>query len=155
MIHVLFPLGIRLSTILAVLAFVGLAAVRRDKLPLIAGLLWVTTFEAVFQIASLIMGRLPIGLYPPVIFLTVAAVTVLLVGGRVKPDWRFLAAALLVIAIWMATGFHLNGHQDGLVSLHTRIPDVDPTAELLNEAAKTLWAFAYLLPLLQRTRTPL
>lgn len=151
MIHVLFPLGIRLSTIVAILAFAGLAVARRDTLPLIAAWLWVTTFEAVFQIASLIMDRLPLGLFPPIVFLSVAAVTLPLVGRKVKPDWRFLAAALLVIAVWMATGFHLNGHQHGLFSLHTRIPHVDVAAEFFNVAAKTLWALAYFMPLLHRT----
>ena len=151
MIHVLFPLGIRLSTILAALAFAGLAVAGRDKLPLIAGWLWVTTFEAVFQIASLIMDKLPLGLFPAVFFLILAAVTLPLLGRKVKPDWRFLAAALLVIVVWMTTGFHLNGHQHGLFSLHTRIAHLDGTAEFFNEAAKTLWALAYLLPLLPRT----
>jgi hypothetical protein len=55
----------------------------------------------------------------------------------------------------MATGFHLNGHQHGLFSLHTRIPHLDGTAEFFNVAAKTLWALAYLVPLLHRKgRTP-
>jgi hypothetical protein len=150
-IHVLFPLGIRLSTILAASAFAGLAVARRDTLPLIAGWLWVTTFEAVFQIASLIMNRLPLGLFPAVFFLVVAAITLPLVGRKVTPDWRFIAAALLVLVVWMATGFHLNGHQHGLFSLHTRVPHIDPMAEFFNEAAKTLWALAYFLPLLQLT----
>ena len=150
MIHVLFPLGIRLSTILAALAFVGLAVARRDKLPLIAGWLWVATFEAAFQIASLIMDRLPLGLVTPIVFLTLAVVTLFSTRGKVMPDWRYLAAALVVLAVWMATGFHLNGHQHGLFSLHTRIPDFDVTAEVLNESAKTLWALGYFLPLLRR-----
>ena len=153
MIHVLFPLGIRLSTILAALAFVGLAVARRDKLPLIAGWLWVTTFEAAFQIASLIMDRLPLGFVTPIVFLTLAVVTLFFTRGKVMPDWRYLAVALVVLAVWMATGFHLNGHQHGLFSLHTRIPDFDVTAEVLNESAKTLWALGYFLPLLRRTST--
>ena len=153
MIHVLFPLGIRLSTILAALAFVGLAVARRDKLPLIAGWLWLTTFEAVFQVASLITDRLPLGLFSPVFFLILAVVTLYLTRGKVKPDWWYLAAALVVVAVWMATGFHLNGHQHGMFSLHTRIPHFDATAEFLNETAKTLWALGYFLPLLRRTST--
>jgi hypothetical protein len=148
-IHVLFPLGIRLSTILAALAFIGLAIARRDKLPLIAAWLWVTTFEAVFQIASLIMNRLPIGLFPAVFFLTLAAITLPLLGRKVTPNWWFLAAALVVIGIWMATGFHLNGHQHGLFSLHPHIPHLDVVAEICNELSKTLWALAYFLPLVR------
>jgi hypothetical protein len=151
-IHVLFPLGIRLSTIVAALAFVGLAVARRDKVPLIAGWLWVTTFEAAFQIASLVMDNLPLGLFPPVFFLILAVVTLGVTRVQVRPDWRYLAAALVVLAVWMATGFHLNGHQRGLFSLHTRIPDFDATAEVMNETAKTLWALGYFLPLLRGRR---
>lgn len=153
MIHVLFPLGIRLSTFLMAAAFVGLAVLRRDKLPLIAGWLWVTTFEAAFQIASLIMGRLPLGLVTPVFFLVLAVVTLALTRGKVKPDWRYLVGSLIVLAVWMATGFHLNGHQHGLFSLHTRIPDFQTTAEILNVTAKTLWGLGYFLPLLRRMST--
>ena len=153
MFEVLFPLGIRVSTIVTALAFVGLAAARRDKGPLIAGVLWVTTFEATFQIASLIMGKLPLGYATPIIFLILAVVTLFLTRGTVKPDWRYLVASLVVLVIWMATGFHLNGHQHGLFSLHTRIPDFDVTAEVMNVTAKTLWALGWFLPLLRRTRT--
>ena len=149
MINALFPLGVRLSTILTALAFVGLAISRRDRLPLIAGWLWLVTFEAVFQIASLIMGKLPLGLFSPVFFLILAAVTLWLTRGTVRPDWRYLVAALVLVAVWMATGLHLNGHQHGMFSLHTRIPDFDVSAELLNDVAKTLWALGYFLPLLQ------
>ena len=148
----LFPLGIRLSTILMALAFAGLAAARRDKLPLIAGWLWLTTFEAAFQIASLIMGRLPLGLFPVVFFLVLAAVTLGLVRRTVRPDWRFLVVSVVVLAVWMATGFHLNGHKHGLFSLHTRVPHIDPAAEAFNEAAKTLWALGFFVPFLRRPR---
>jgi hypothetical protein len=152
-VHVLFPLGIRLSTILMVLAFVGLAAARRRTLPLIAGWLWVTTFEAAFQIASLIMNKLPLGFFTPIFFLVLAAVTLYFTKGKPRPDWRYLVASLVVLVVWMAMGLHLNGHKHGLFSLHTRIPDFDVTAEILNVTAKTLWGLGYLLPLLRRTST--
>lgn len=153
MVQVLFPLGVRLSTILTALGFVGLAIARRDRLPLIAGWVWLVTFEAVFQIASLAMDRLPLGLFSPIFFLTLAVVTLVLTRGTVRPDWRYLAAALVVVVVWMATGFHLNGHQHGMFSLHTRIPDFDAPAEALNEIAKVLWALGYFLPLVRRTST--
>jgi hypothetical protein len=152
-IHVLFPLGVRLSTILTALAFVGLAIARRNTLPLIAGWLWLVTFEAVFQIASLILVKLPLGLFSPIFFLTLAVVTLWVTRGKVRPDWRYLTAAVVVVVVWMATGFHLNGHQHGMFSLHTRIPNFDATAEVMNETAKTLWALAYFLPLVRRTST--
>lgn len=149
-IHVLFPLGVRLSTILTAVAFAGLAVARRDTRPLLACWLWLTTFEAAFQIASLVMDRLPLGVFSPLFFLSLAVVSLFFTRAQVRPDWRYLAAALLVIAVWMATGFHLNGHQHGMFSLHTRIPDFDATAEVMNEVAKTLWALGYFLPLVRR-----
>ena len=132
------------------LAFVWLAVARRSTLPLRAGWLWVTTFEAAFQIASLIMNRLPLGLFTPIFFLLLAGVTLFFTRGRPRPDWRYIAASLVVLVIWMATGLHLNGHQHGLFSLHTQIPNFDVTAEIFNVASKTLWGLGYFLPLLRR-----
>src|SRR5262249_25874916 len=108
---------------------------------------------AAFQIASLIMYKLPLGLFAPIFFIVLAAVTLILTKGKPRPDWRYLVASGVVLVIWMALGLHLNGHQHGLFSLHTRISDFDVTAEILNEAAKTLWALGYFLPLLRRTGT--
>jgi hypothetical protein len=47
----------------------------------------------------------------------------------------------LVFAVWVAAGFHVNVNERGLAGF-------DPTAEVLNEGSKTLWAAAYLVPLL-------
>ena len=63
----------------------------------------------------------------------------------------FEAFALVVLVVWMAMGLHLNGHQHGLFSLHTRIPHLDVVAEILNVTAKTLWGLGYFLPLLRQT----
>lgn len=49
----------------------------------------------------------------------------------------------LVWAVWIATGFHVNGHT---------MTGLDPSAEALNEGAKTLWALAYLVPLMRSSR---
>ncbi len=98
------------------------------------------------------MDRLPLGFFTPIFFLVLAAVTLGVTRGKVRPDRRYLAASAVVLAIWMATGFHLNGHQHGLFSLHPRVSDFDPTAEVLNESAKTLWALGYFLPLLRRKK---
>lgn len=149
---VLFPLGVRLSTWLTVGAFAVIAVRRRDREPLLAAAAWIMGFEAVFQIASIALDRLPLGLPGPLFFVAVGVVTVMLAQrAGVRPDRRLIAVALLLMLVWVATGFHLNGHQHGMFSLHTRIADFDPLAELLNEASKTLWALAYLLPLWRRS----
>ncbi|HEY2354369.1 MAG TPA: hypothetical protein VGH79_05660 [Gaiellaceae bacterium] len=147
--QIVFPIGVRLSTLVAAAAFVALAAVRRDKTPLIAGWVWLVTFEAAFQIVSVVLDRLPLGPANPVFWLSVAAVTVFSTRRRVRPDVRFLAAAALVGAIWVATGFHLNANEPGhgLFTFHEHILGFDWRAEVLNELAKMLWAAAYFLPL--------
>jgi hypothetical protein len=148
MIQVLFPLGVRLSTIVTAGAFVGLATARRDPKPLLAGFAWLAGFEAVFQVASLIVGKLPLGLFSPIFFIALGTVVLTFAyRSGIHADWRFLAPALALVAVWLATGFHLNGHQHGMFSLHPRISHFDPAAEFLNDAAKTLWALAYLVPL--------
>jgi hypothetical protein len=152
-VAILFPLGVRLSTLIAAGAFVTVAAVRRDRLPLLAGFAWLAGFEAAFQVVSLALNRLPLGLASPIFFITLGAATLLLAQRkRVQVQYRLLAVGVLLMAVWVATGFHLNGHQHGMFSLHTRIAGFDPTAEFLNEASKTAWALAYLWPLLRRSR---
>jgi hypothetical protein len=134
-------------------AFVGVAVSRRDRRALLAGFAWLAGFEAVFQIMSLDLGRLPLGLAGPVFFIVlgVSAVTVAY-REEIRADLRLITVACILLAVWAVTGFHLNGHQHGMFSLHTRIHNFDPNAEVLNEAAKTLWAFAYLVPLWAGTR---
>jgi hypothetical protein len=152
-VAILFPLGVRLSTLIAAGAFVSVAAVRRERLALLAGFAWLAGFEAAFQIASLALNRLPLGLPSPIFFITLGSATLLLAhrkGVRVHPG--FLAVGVLLMVVWVATGFHLNGHQHGMFSLHTRIVGFDPTAEFLNEASKTAWALAYLWPFLGKSR---
>ena len=57
----------------------------------------------------------------------------------VRPWWPLVGLTAALWAIWMATGFHFNGH--GMTGFSI-------SAELFNETAKTLWALAYLVPLL-------
>ena len=148
---ILFPLGVRLSTLIAAGGFVAVAAVRRERLPLLAGFAWLAGFEAAFQVVSLLLNRLPLGLPSPIFFITLGSATLLLAHRKgVRVDYGFLAVGVLFLIVWLATGFHLNGHQHGMFSLHTRIAGFDPTAEFLNEASKTAWALAYLWPLLGR-----
>jgi hypothetical protein len=151
---ILFPLGVRFSTWLTAVVFVFLAIANRDRRFLLAGIAWLTGFEAAFQVASLTLGRLPLGLPGPIFFIIFGLTVVAFVTrSGVRPDLSLLFLAFAFFAAWVATGFHLNGHQHGMFSLHTRIAGFDPTAELLNDVSKTLWAAAYLVPLLRR-QTP-
>jgi hypothetical protein len=142
---ILFPTGnTRLSTIVAFAAFIALAIMRRSSLPIVGCLAWLFGFEAAFNATVLALGR-------PAALDTIHFVPYLLIGivlpfwlarRGVRPVWSLLAAAVVVWAIWMATGFHANGHA---------MTDFDPLAEALNEGAKTLWAAAYFLPLWKAT----
>jgi hypothetical protein len=156
---ILFPLGVRLSTWLAFSAFVVLAVYRRDRQPLLAAAAWLVSFEALFQIASICVGVLPLGLFPPVFFLTLAALTLPWLNLQgVRPDWRILCVAVVALVVWTAIGLPINGHRHGLFSFHEQsLAGFDPTAEVLNELAKTLWAVAFFVPLLSwapRLRRP-
>ena len=61
-----------------------------------------------------------------------------------KPDLWLMALVAVVCVAWVATGFHVDSH--GMVGF-------EPSAEALNEAAKTLWALAYLVPLCRLRRS--
>jgi hypothetical protein len=153
---ILFPLGVRLSTWLAFSAFVFLTAYRRDRQPLLAAAAWLVSFEAVFQIASIGVGVLPLGLFPPIFFLTLAALTLpWLTAQGIRPDWRILCVAVGVLAVWTTIGLPINGHRHELFSMHEQsLAGFDPTAEVLNELAKTLWAAAFFVPLVARAPRP-
>jgi hypothetical protein len=154
-VAILFPLGVRLSTLIAAGGFVAVAAVRRERLSLLAGFAWLAGFEAAFQVASLALNRLPLGLPSPIFFITLGSATLLLTHRKgVRVHFGFLVVGVLFMVVWVATGFHLNGHQHGMFSLHTRIAGFDPAGEFLNEASKTAWALAYLWPLLRSRVAP-
>lgn len=139
---VLFPLGVRLSTWVVLAVFVAVAVRRDEWPPVLAAAAWLTGWEATFQVASFASGNLPVGPVGPTFLVVVGAVTVPIVTrAGVHPDLRLLGVAFLVFAVWVATGFHVNGHS---------MVGFDPAAEALNEAAKTLWAVAYLVPFWRR-----
>lgn len=141
----LFPVGVRLSTWVALACFVALAALRRDGRPLLAGVTWFCGFEGAYQLFALLTGEgLPaIGFAVPFSIGLGAVVVVVASLRRVRPSWRLMLAVAAVWAVWLAVGFPANGPT--LVGL-------DPLAEALNEAAKSLWALAYLVPLLAGSR---
>lgn len=137
---ILFPAGVRLSTWLVAAAFVGFAVYRRDWRLILAAWAWMTSWEAVFQAVSIGFGRLPVGIDGPIFYIVLAVATVpVLIRYEIRADWLIMGATIGVFAVWVATGFHINGHS--MIGFNI-------SAELLNEAAKTLWAFAFLVPLL-------
>jgi len=137
---ILFPVGggPRLSTILAISLFLTLAIAWGEKRPVLACLAWLFSFEVAFQVTSLAFGH-------HVEFLLLGLGLVLLpwlTQRGAKPSLSFLAVAFGLFAAWIAAGFHVNVNAHGMVGF-------DPAAEALNEATKTLWAVAYLVPLLR------
>jgi hypothetical protein len=135
---VLFPFGVRLSTWLAVGAFLALAAYRRDWRPLLAAIAWIWAFEVAFQITSIAAGHHGASAVGRLGYILIGVPVVVCATAWVRPDGWLLAAAALCFVVWISTGFDVNGH--AMVSF-------DPIGEGLNEASKTLLALAYLLPL--------
>jgi hypothetical protein len=141
---VVFPFGVRLSTWIALAAFLALAVARRDGRPLAAGAAWFFGFEAAYQASALATGHgLPaLGAVAP-FMIGLGAVVVGFASARgVHPAWRLMLVVAAIWTIWLAIGFPANG---------PTLVGFDPLAEALNEAAKSVWALAYLLPLLIAT----
>jgi hypothetical protein len=148
---ILFPLHVRLTTWLALAVFLCVAARRRDHGPLLAAAAWLFGFEAVFQVVDVATG-FPLhwpGLQFFVLvasFVATSAVVIVLTWRGVRPDLRLLVAALLVMAVWIATGFHVNDHA---------MRGFNPWSEALNEISKLLWAAAYFVPQLRMRGKPI
>lgn len=137
---ILFPFGVRTSSWLCVAAFVFLAIRRRDVAPLYAGWVWLFSFEAAFDITMMALGRKPVlgGLHIYAVW-GIASFALFTWKG-VRPAASWAASAVVMWAVWLAVGFPVN--------LHT-MAGFNPSAEALNEAAKALWALAYLWPFLR------
>lgn len=139
---ILFPLGVRLSTWLALLAFVAVAAWRSERAPIVAAIAWLAGFEAAYQLAAMLIHTPhPVPVVGPVsisllVGMPTIAAAMTMLGARPHP--LLLAGASLVFAAWIVAGFHVN----------TDIHSIDAAGEVFNETAKTLWAAAYLMPLL-------
>jgi hypothetical protein len=137
---ILFPLGMRLTTWGCVAVFVAVAMKRRDSKVLVAGCVWLLGFEAAFDISRFAVGKagpfatwalpLIVGLF------TLGWAT----WHRMLPSLPCALATAAVWLVWLAVGFPANQH--------TTV-NFNWTAEVLNVSAKTLWALAYLLPLLR------
>ena len=133
---VFFPGGVRLSTWVTVIVFLVLAAWRADGRPFLACLAWLWGFEAAYQLTCIVTGNgSPASTAPVLIAVGVISVTVAARRG-VLPSWPVMVAVGVVWVAWVAVG------------LPASLPShFDLTAEAFNEAAKLLWAVAYLVPL--------
>jgi hypothetical protein len=142
----LFLFGVRISTWTTVLVFALLAAWRSERAPLLAAIAWLASFETAYQIAAMILRTpSPVPLVGPVsisLLVGAPAVALLMTAMGARANRFVLGLALLAFVVWIATGFHVN----------TDTVIVSPTGEALNDTAKTLWALAYLLPLLHARR---
>lgn len=145
---VLFPIGVRLSTWLALAAFAALALLRRERAALAAATAWFLGFEGAYQATALATGQgLPaLGLAAPILVILGATVIVAASYFGILPAWKFMVAAGIVWIVWVAIGFPANA---------ASLAGFNPAAEALNEAAKTLWACAYLWPLVATRRVGL
>src|SRR5579871_3642206 len=143
----MFPLDVRLSTWVALLACGLLAAYRADWRFLVGGAAWLAGFEAAYEASSVLAGHpLPDLRSGPFALIAAGGVVVLAAGRRgVRPSGPVMVLVAAVWLVWVVTGFHVNGHDTA---------GLDPAAEALNEVAKTLWAIAYLLPLWRSAGIP-
>ena len=148
--EILFPLNVRLSTSLTLLVFLALGM--RNRRYWLAGAAWMFGFETLYQASVtgrelLDHGFHPDAWWPPVVVFGtyVLGVAFLIAAARwgARPSLPLVGAALLVWAVWIATGFNVNEHTT---------TNFDPTAEALNEGAKTLLAAAYIWPLWKASR---
>jgi hypothetical protein len=148
---VLFPLGVRLSTwvVLGIFLILGL----RDRRFWLAAAVWLVGFETVFELTSTIelLAHKPID--PGAWWALVIDFGAYVLGGAfvyvaarrgILPSPILVGVVAVIWAAWVAAGFHINPHT---------MRGFDPTAEGLNEAAKTVWALAYLLPLWRISRS--
>jgi hypothetical protein len=139
---VLFPVGVRLSTWLALAAFPLLALLRRDGRALGAAAAWFFGFEGAYQATALVTGNgLPaLGVAAPILVVVGAVAVAIASRARILPAWRVMTVVAAVWIAWVAIGFPANA---------ATLAGFNPMAEVLNEAAKTLWALAYLWPLVR------
>jgi hypothetical protein len=135
--HIFFPGGVRLSTWIVLLIFLVLTAWRADYRPFVAALAWLWGFEAAYQITCITTGNgSPASSAPILIAAGIISVVVACFCG-VYPSWPIVVVVAVVWIVWVAMG------------LPASLPShFNATAEVLNELAKTLWAVAYLIPLL-------
>jgi hypothetical protein len=132
--------GIRFSTVAMIIVFITVGLARRRPLVGAACLCaWVFGFEAAWQ-GTLLIHNVVYRSGPVLAdeaWLSAGLAWVLLarhMGIRANP--YVVALTALTWTVWWFEGFHYNEHGVSLV---------DWPVEVINELAKTAWAFAYLL----------
>jgi hypothetical protein len=142
----------RTSTVIVIVLFVALGLLR-DRRFWLAAVVWFFGWEAVFGFATTMQRIVDHGYHARVWWAPVVVFGVELLGFAfiavagfrfgIRPSWSIMALSGACWAVWLGTGFHINGYQ--MIAF-------DPLAEAMNETAKTLWAAAYLWPLWRQTR---
>jgi len=135
----LFVAGVRVSTMATWTAFVFVGVFQQKlKRALLAAATWLCGWEVAWQFARWVKVTHHLASWNVVIFAALAGFVILLQRRAVRPSLPLIAVALIIAAVWLATGFRVNYHT---------LAGFSPSAEALNEAAKTVWALAYLWPL--------
>ena len=138
--------NMRLSTALLFFAFLFVGFLRRDfKSAILAGMTWLLGWEVAWQFTNTLHTNHTIG-WNVVLFLVSAAIVLVLQYFTVRPSLPLIGLSLVIGAVWVATGFHVNGYD------HLR--HFNSLGEALNEGAKTAWGLAYLIPLMRLPAAP-
>jgi hypothetical protein len=127
---------IRISTVVAALALMGILSWRRNPaLAVLALMAWASAYEIVFNGIGVMFFGWSMG---PFVWGAAAVLGWLVLASvlGVYPDWRIAGLCAFVMLVWMALGFHSD--------TPTRTP-FDVVAEILNELSKSLLALAYVV----------
>ena len=136
----------RLSTTLLVLGFLFVGLLHRAFKPaILAGLTWLLGWEIAWQLTNELFTARTLG-WNVFLFLGSAAIVLALQHWTVRPSLPLIGLSLAIGAVWVATGFHVNGYD--------HLADFNSLAEALNEGAKTAWGLAYLVPLVRLPAAP-
>ncbi len=129
---------VRTSTVLvAVVMLVLVTVTTRSPLRALAAVIaWTSLFETVYHAVGIVVYHWPLANF---LWMTAALAGWVILAAvlGVWPDWRFSIIFLLLMAAWIAYGFHYN--------VPGQAAPIDIRSEILNESAKTSLALAYLV----------
>lgn len=136
----------RLSTTLLLLGFLFVGFLRRDfKAAMLAAVTWLLGWEIAWQFTTELHTSRTLG-WNALVLVGWASIVVALQHWTVRPSLPLIVLSLLIGAVWVATGFHVNDHE--------HLAGFDSLGEALNEGAKTAWGLAYLAPLIRLPAVP-